>query len=210
LNSIHGPGPFSKDSIQMPFIRSLITATIALGAAQLAQAQIVNIDATYGFSFDNGGSDPAPVPGQHLNLIGTPVQLTLGPGDYRITNAWGLPGASYGAYRYNNTTFDWGWAFVVVDDATRNTLFYKDAGYTTNSAAAVIAQPAVQNFSYDFSLSAKTTLDFTLRDYYVNDNAGGISLKLAQIGVVPEPMPGAMLLAGLGVVGYCARRRHRG
>jgi hypothetical protein len=194
----------------MNFDKSLIAAAIALGATTLAQAQIVNIDATHGFTFDRGGSDPAPQPGQHLNLIGAPVQLTLGPGDYLVTNAWGLPGALFKAYSFNLGTSSWAWAFVVADDATRKTLFYQEAGYITSSAAAVAALPAVQNFSYSFSLPATTTLDFTLRDYYVNDNGGGISLKIAQIGVVPEPAPAALLLAGLAWVGCGARRRRRG
>jgi hypothetical protein len=192
----------------MTFEMNLIVAAIALGAASVAQAQIVNIDATHGFTYDWGGSDPAPVAGQHLNLIGAPVTLTLGPGDYQITNAWGLPGAMYRAWSYQLDFNRWTWAFVVADDATRKTLFYTAAG-SGNSAAAVAALPEVQNFKYNFSLPTTATLDFTLRDYYVLDNGGGISLKISQIAVVPEPVTGTLMVAGLGVVGLCARRRRR-
>jgi hypothetical protein len=73
----------------------------------------------------------------------------------------------------------------------------------------VAALPEVQNFKYNFSLPTTATLDFTLRDYYVLDNGGGISLKISQIAVVPEPVTGTLMVAGLGVVGLCARRRRR-
>jgi hypothetical protein len=186
--------------------RSFLPALALLAAAAGAQAQIINIDATHGFTYDGGGSDPAPQPGQHLNLIGTPPQLTLGAGTYTITNAAGLPGALFQAWSWNLNTSSWGWAFVVADHATHNTLLYAEAGQVQNSAAAVAAQAAVQNFSTSFTLAAPTTLDFTLRDYYVNDNGGGISLKISAVSAVAEPGQAALLLAGLAGLGALAGR----
>ena len=177
---------------------------LIIGAS--ASAQVVNVSANYGFTFDGGGSDPAPVPGQHINLIGSPpVTLTLGAGDYVISNAAGKPGALFSAWSYNIGTSSWAWAFVMADNSTRRVLGYYEAG-GGSSATAVAALPAVQNFSAQFSLSQSTTLLFTLRDYYVPDNAGGISLYIAA-SPVPEPSIAVLFAAGMGVL--MLRRRSR-
>ena len=173
----------------------VLATTLLLSAG--AQAQIVNIDSSHGFTYDGGGSDPAPVVGEHLNLIGTPVQLTLGPGTYEITNAAGLPGASFDAWSFNVGTSSWAWAFVVADDATRNVVLYGQAGGVESSEAAVAASPAVKGFKTSFALASTTTIDFTLRDYYVADNAGGISLRVT---AVPEPDTAVMLGVGLAAM----------
>lgn len=171
---------------------AITVALIALAAN--AQAQVVNIDSRYGFTYDSGGSDPAPLPGQHINLIGSPlVQLTLPAGSYEVTNAAGLPGANFQGWSYNVGTSSWAWAFVVANDATRQVVLYGEGGYGS-SAAQVAALPAVQNYRASFTLTASTTLDFTLRDYFVADNAGGISLLVTP---VPEASPAAMLALGL-------------
>lgn len=178
-------------------------ATAGLLMAAPAQAIIVNIDATHGFTYDAGGSDPAPLPGQHINLIGSPITLTLGAGDWRITNAAGQSGALFNAWSYNVFTSSWAWAFVAADDATRRVLFYASAG-GANSAADVAKLDSVKNFSLDFTLAAPTTVLFTLRDYYVGDNAGGIS-----IDVSPVPEPASVALMALGLAGLLAWRQRR-
>ena len=184
-------------------------AIAGLLAAAAAQAQIVNIDATHGFTFDGGGSDPAPQPGQHINPIGAPLLLTLDAGTYTLTNAVGQPGALFNAWSFNVGTASWYWAFVTYDAGTNRTLRYFAAGDVKNSAAAVAAQPAVQQFSDQLVLAQRTTVGFTLRDYYVPDNAGGISVRVVAVSPVPEPTPTALLLAGLGVVAVLARRSSR-
>jgi hypothetical protein len=176
-----------------------------LAAATLAQAVVVNIDATHGFTYDGGGSDPAPQPGDHINPIGSLIELSLPAGDYQITNAFaeGKPGAQFGAWSYNTGTSSWTWAFLVADASTDKVIFWNSAG-DGSSAAAVEALPAVQSYRRALTLAAPTTLLFTLRDYYVPDNAGGISLDVSP---VPEPAAVALWAAGLAVVGATVRRR---
>jgi hypothetical protein len=57
-----------------------------------------------------------------------------------------------------------------------------------------------------FSISAPATVRFYWLDDTWSDNQGGISLNVA---LVPEPHEWAMMLAGLGLVGWVARRRGR-
>lgn len=188
-------------------MKAVLLGILTLGFCSTSEATIINIDSSHGFTYDGGGSDPAPVPGQHLNLIGTPVQLTLAAGTYQITNAAGLPGASFNAWSYNVFTASWAWAFVIVNDSTRNTILYAEAG-GGSSAAQVAALPAVQNFSTTLTLASTTTLDFTLRDYFVSDNAGGISLNITAVGTaVPEPSTELLIALALAMLSWAARRR---
>ncbi len=93
----------------------------------------------------------------------------------------------------------------MADDSTRRVLGYYERG-GGSLAVAVAALPAVQNFSANFTLSQTTTLLFTLRDYYVPDNAGGISLNIAA-SPVPEPSITVLFAAGVGAL--LLRRRTR-
>jgi hypothetical protein len=189
----------------MTALRSLCALLAGLSAG-VSQAIVVNIDATHGFTYDGGGSDPAPVAGQHINPIGARIELALPAGEFTITNAYAeaRPGAAFKAWSYNVGTSSWTWAFLVADAATDTVIFWNSAG-DGGSADAVAALPAVQSYSRTLTLSAPTTLLFTLRDYYVPDNAGGISLNIA--GAVPEPATHALWALGLAAVGLCAWRR---
>ena len=176
---------------------------------------IVNIDAqVYGY---RDPTDPAPVPGQLIDPFslapgGVLNQLTLGAGDYTITNATGLPGANPGfnAWRYNDGGNSWVWIFVLADDATDRVLFYGEAG-VGGSQGAVASHSDVQNFSATFSLAAPTTVNFMIRDYFLTDNAGGVALNIepAAVEAVPEPSSVILLTVGatLSVLGTRLRRR---
>ena len=132
--------------------------------------------------------------------------LSLPAGDYTITNAAGLPDAQFRAWSYNVHTSSWAWAFVMADEATRKTIQYYGVA-SGNSENAVASLPEVQNFSASFSLPAAQTLVFTLRDYYVRDNAGGISILISPTNPVPEPTTAALLALGLAATVVARRLR---
>lgn len=190
--------------------RLLSAACLAL-AAGAVQAIVINIDATHGFVYDGtNASDPAPVFGQAIDPIGARITLALPAGEYRITNAFarGLPGAQHAAWSYNLNTASWTWAYVLANAADDTVIWWDFAGSIAGSAAQVAAQPAVQSYSRLLTLTAPTTLLFTLRDYHVPDNGGGISLDISP---VPEPATLALWAAGLaGLAGFAHARRRSG
>lgn len=194
----------------------LLVVPLVLMAPTTASAVIVNVDATHGFNYvPGGGSDPAPTPGEQIAFIGSPPTVSLAAGTYTITNAIGKPGADpdLTAWSYNLYTSSWAWGFVVAtpnaDPSTGTVLDYENAGYG-NSKAEVAALPAVQSFSSTLTLAASTVVAFTLRDYYVPDNGGGVALDIEPSGAtaVPEPATWTLMLAGFGLAG-AALRRHR-
>ena len=186
-----------------------LSGLLAFVAPAMASATIVNIDATHGFNYvPNGGSDPAPVAGDQITLIGTPPTVTLAAGTYTITNATGKPGSDpdLSAWSYNVGTNSWTWGFVVAT-AAGTVLDYEDVA-SGSSQASVAGLAVVKNFSSTLTLTAPTVVAFTLRDYYVPDNGGGISLDIKPTAVaVPEPATWALSIAGLALVGGAMRRR---
>ena len=188
---------------------SWLAGWIALAAPVMASATIVNIDATHGFNYvPGGGSDPAPMAGDQISFIGSPPTVNLAAGTYTITNATGEAGSdpNLSAWSYNLGTNSWTWGFVVAT-AAGTVLDYENAG-SGSSQAEVAALPAVQNFSSTLTLLAPTAVAFTLRDYYVPDNGGGISLDIEPTAVaVPEPAAWALTIGGLALVGGVMRRR---
>ena len=188
------------------------SAAVLAAAAGPAAAQVVNLGSSLGFTYENGISDPAPVAGQHINFIGEVPTLTLGAGTYRIVNATGMAGANpaYTAWSYNVGASNWTWAFVLATSGG-TVIDYQAPGFGT-SQAEVAAQPSVRNFSSTFTLAAPTTVAFTLRDYFVSDNAGGVSLFIAPAVAagVPEPGSWMLMIAGFGLAATAMRRRQHG
>lgn len=181
----------------------LVTLALLAGAAH---AQVVNIDARqYGYAFP---TDPAPIVGQVVTPIsnapgGSLLQLTLGPGTYEIRNATGLPGADPGFIGWNYSS-GWVWSVVIADDATHQVVYYADRGGLQGSQAAIAAQPDVQGFHDVFVLTQATTLDFMIRDYFLQDNAGGVAVNISAVPEAPVP---ALLALGLAAIGARLRGR---
>lgn len=196
---------------------ALAAAASLLAGTSLAQAaavELVNIDATHGFTYAPGsgksGSDPAPVFGDPITPIGQRIELDLDAGTYEITNAWaqGVAGAAFKAWSYNVGTSSWTWAYVLAD-ATNDTVIFWDYAGNGFSAEAVASLEAVQNYRRTLTLDAPARLLFTLRDYYVPDNAGGISLQISRQTAVTVPAPASLTLAALGLALLAHSKRRR-
>lgn len=193
--------------MKLPLIALATLAALATGA----HAQVLNIDATqYGFAFP---TDPAPVVGQVITPITNPgggplLQLTLGAGTYDISNATGMAGANPAFIGWNYSS-GWVWSVVVADDATHQVVFYADRGGVQGSQAGIAAQADVQAFHDSFTLTQTTTLDFMIRDYYLPDNAGGVSVLISAAAVPEAPVP-ALLALGLAAMGWRLRSRRAG
>jgi hypothetical protein len=157
-----------------------------------------------------------------------PVQVTLGPGSYTISDAWspttGLePGALYEAGNFEaGNPVAWGWHWKVLTDDGHDGATISPSNYASHLIAdidpteAFSTESAGALFGYEtpalhFTLSTKTTLDFVINDYYLPDNAGGVSLDLhGGPSPVPEASTWAMILlgfAGFGFVGRWTSRR---
>jgi hypothetical protein len=214
--------------------RKLVTAlgiALLLGSGT-AGAVIVNIDATIsGCTTCSGGPLNADVAlGTVVTLI-KPVQITLGPGTYTITNASTVngvePGAtpSFQAWNFEAANPNgFAWSFLVATDNGNGTgtmlkADFVNAVFPTLSAAA--SATGVQTFSYSTLLSGTstagfvdtltlgktTTLDFFSDDNFLSDNSNGVALD---IEATPEPDTALLVGTGLaGLVAATARRQQR-
>lgn len=186
-------------------------AALSLPVAAEAAGTIVNIDATTTGCFDYsrcGGEHLGP--GSYIGPLEASSPITLGPGTYTVTNAAGMGGALYDAWRFNGNDSNWIWAFMATDHATQtvviNSLYQADPATFVGDHTSVANSTYAHNYSGTFTLAQTTTLDFFTEDYAPGDNAGGASILITP---VPEPGEWAALTAGLGVVGLAARRRKR-
>lgn len=184
----------------------------AAEASQPYTSTIVNIDAAV-----TGCTNYAYCGGQHLapgvllqaDLL-APTSVTLDAGTYTITNGSGEVGANpnFTSWNYNTGGDNWVWAFMAIDHATKIVVVEGCCGQLFTTKAGAASQAFAQNYSTTFTLASTTTLDFITEDYIPGDNAGGVALKITGgVAPVPEPETLAMLLAGLGVVGYAVRRK---
>jgi hypothetical protein len=188
-----------------------------------AQAAVINISGTQnGEQSGNGAcSDPC-ANGALIN----PVQVTFAPGTYTLKDAYspttGLAaGALYDAWNFeagNGTGWVWNYTALFddgTDGATISPANYQahilfnvnapvaDRRSTEQEAAAFGAATAPQTFTVDKT----TTIDFVANDYYLADNAGGVSLTYDTVSAAAVPEPSTWALMTLGVLALGAALR---
>lgn len=208
------------------------TALLLALASSPARALIINISATgSGCAECSGGAAGSGTVQGAIVTLYNPVQLTLGPGTYVITNAATVNGVEPGAdpsflaynYQAGNPT-GWAWSFLVATDngnGTGTMLKFDYVPGNSGTQAGMAGFTGVQTFDYStllsgtstagfidtLTLSQTTTLDFFTDDYYLADNAAGVALS---IQAIPEPSTIAMLGSAVAVVlGFRARGRLR-
>src|SRR3954463_16100764 len=124
----------TSQSLQRDFMR---LATVLIGALTIfgfasggaVQAATVLIDGGgasggWGCTSCFGGPGAVDDIGSTVTLVNYnkagPLQLTLGPGTYAVTNASQTVG-NYSAFRYDGGAADWAWNFVIASDNGNNT-----------------------------------------------------------------------------------------
>jgi hypothetical protein len=183
-----------------------------------AHASTVDVSATVsGCSVCSGVSQATP--GTFLGDIFSPVQLTLGPGSYSVTNA--ATTGTFSAWNFQGypTTANWVWSFIMAADngsGTAGTVILDDyiAGtYSTQTAAAgatgimtydnltVLSGTSTAGFVDSFALATTTTLDFLIDDYILSDNGGGVALNITATSGVPEPASFLLVALSLLAIG---------
>ncbi len=183
----------------------LLVTLFLCAASTFANADVININAYY-----NGG----PLDGGAFN---NPVLYTVNAGTYQIARVGTeTAGASYNAWN--------AWGRVSACDAQgmcnngngwiNNFQYDTGAGSTINwlgpfdrwatPELALNQARGVQVCTRTFT--EQTTLRFYISDSHHWDNLGGISVSITP---VPEPETYAMMLAGLGLLGFMARRRKK-
>lgn len=172
------------------------TAAAAALAAAPAGAQVINLDAQ---------TTTTAAPYTQLLGAGTYQVFDVGPADaagalFEAWNPWGA-GTGAGGCDTGGTNCAYGWYRRWYMDfgagATGN-----NSGFFSSPALALAGAKTDDPIS--FTLLAPTTVSFWIADSPYYDNAGGVSLSIA---AVPEPETWALMMAGLGLLGFAARRR---
>ena len=202
-----------------PLLMGLGLLVAALGQAEAQAQTIVNIK---GFGDGSGVTVPLSYPlavGTVITMT-NPVLVSLKAGDYLLADAWGQAGALYDAWNYElSAAGSWdshfyaavrqgtGPTFSLLLDALslRNPqCIYHNCSWPTEAqaAAAFLQTPA-----FHLHLAADTVVAFSSTDYFLADNAGGMSISIT---AVPEPARAVSMLGGLALlVGQLRRLRLR-
>lgn len=125
------------------------------------------------------------------------TSVTLAAGTY--SGHW--TGGGWSAWSSGD---NWLNAFLVT--TTGGTTGFGTGSFPWYSSPAA-ALNAVNGMSFSFVVPTTQNVKFTVADNVFGDNRGSLSISIAPI---PEPETYALMLAGLGLLGFIARRRRNG
>ncbi len=206
------------------FVSAVLGAAASASGAAHADTTIVNINGAGQNGAGVATSYAYPLlPGSLITMV-NPVVVNLAAGDYTISDGWGQSGALYDAWNYQLAApGSWDSHFYVgVEQGTTSTYqllidglsnrdpscTYHNCSWATEAlaSAAFLATP-----SFALHLAADAAVSFSSTDFYLVDNAGGISLAVTplvstQPGTVPEPSEYLLLLLALPMI-LCLRRK---
>jgi hypothetical protein len=198
-------------------LKALVVA-LALGgsistasAAGVITGVTVNDGAGGTFNVINLGTDPNVLDLSKAFSSLDPISLT-----FTVGHANGGPGNPYAVTETitNNTGDTWIDYHLTITEPTTGgqgvvfTNFNNSAlsGFTLDSAPS--SGPRNLNFTGQLADQGVATATFSLSPF--DPGAGNTAtFTLTQVPTIPEPETYAMLLAGLGVMGYMAKRRSR-
>jgi len=213
-----------------------LLASIAAVVPVSAGATVINIDAGgagggWGCTSCFGGLPALDHVGNTVTLVNDgkagPLQLTLNPGTYVVTNA-STTVNNYSAWRFDGGATDWAWNYVIASDNGNNTANVIKAGglggvlpsqsdwqnatglnsyYWDNGEHLVSTNIATTQYRDTFTLASATTLVFFMIDGYLPDNAGGIALNINAVATTPIPAGLPLFLTAIAGLGFLARRR---
>jgi hypothetical protein len=215
---------------------SKLSLSVVALLAVTARAGVIDINATVsGCSQCSGVSQVTP--GTTITDLYSPVQVTLGPGTYSVTNA--ATTGMYSAWNFEGpVSSNWVWSFVaaidtgggtgtsILDDYIGGDASYPSGVYATQALAAgatgidtydnmtVLSGTSTAGFVDSFVLASTKTVDFFIDDYGLGDNAGGVALNIAcssgaclSSQTSGVPEPGSIGLTLAGLVGFAAAWR---
>ena len=189
----------------MKLITQALFAASILATATSASAAttIVDVDGMANTSLDGSNS-------KVVALAAGTYAINFTNGAYSAFNRFGSvsgcnsSGAACGAgfedsvrYIINGATFLFGDGNASGGGGPQST-----GGYYSTAAVSLAA---ASKYAGSFTLTAPTNVSFYLYDDNTSDNIGGVSVALT--GAVPEPASWAMMILGMGAVGFAMRRR---
>ena len=136
--------------------------------------------------------------------------FALDPSAEQYGTEGSLVNQSFAALAGQTLSFDW--SFGTLETLFQDHAFAVVNGQVFTLATAGAPGAASQSFSYTFGQSGTATLSFGVIDTvdYLNVSSLSVSNLHLAVAPVPEPSTYAMLLGGLALVGFVARRRRGG
>ncbi len=181
------------------FVAGILTTATSASAA----TTVVDVNGINNSSLDGSNS-------KDIALAAGTYAINFTNGAYTAFNRFGLTSGcnTFGAactagfensvrYIINGTTFLFGDGNASGGGGPQST-----GGYYSTAA---VSFAAASKYVGSFTLLAPTNVRFYLYDDNSFDNTGGVSVAVT--GAVPEPASWAMMILGMGAVGFAMRRR---